>query len=114
MRKIPSTLHTSHATITASGIGGGEATTTLFTPAIFAHTRRLFTTFLAERGNDPKAEFFIPAVVNLLIEQRQARLKVLSSSDSWFGITYKDDRPTVAASISELVARGVYPERLWT
>jgi hypothetical protein len=52
--------------------------------------------------------------VNQLVERRQERVKVLPTRSSWFGVTYREDRPRVAAGIRELVGRGAYPEQLWT
>jgi UTP-glucose-1-phosphate uridylyltransferase len=85
-----------------------------FTPAIFEHLRREFSAFLQTRGQDPKAEFFIPTAVNTLVNSGQARVKVLRTPDSWFGITYREDRPRVIESVRRLVARGDYPSRLWS
>ncbi len=85
-----------------------------FTPAIFAHLRRHFIEFLKTRGSDEKAEFFISTFINTLIASGRARLKVLPTTDGWFGITYREDRARVIDSIRGLIARGDYPERLWT
>jgi hypothetical protein len=85
-----------------------------FTPALFAELEAQFAAFLAAHGGDSKAEFYIPTVVNTLISAGQARLRVLRTSDSWFGITYREDRPGVLAGIRALIARGEYPDRLWS
>jgi hypothetical protein len=84
-----------------------------FTPTLFDHLRREFAIFLQQEGANPKAEFFIPTVVNTLINRGQVRLKVLRSTGSWFGVTYREDRPRVVASIRELIQHGDYPEKLW-
>jgi UTP-glucose-1-phosphate uridylyltransferase len=84
-----------------------------FTPGIFDHLARELGLFLTERGQDEKAEFFIPTAVNALVARKQARVKVLRTPDSWFGITYREDRPRVSESIRRLVQQGEYPERLW-
>lgn len=84
-----------------------------FTPSIFDHLRRQFIDFLRAHQDEAKAEFFIPTVVNTLVSQGQARVKVLSSQDSWFGITYQEDKPYVTRSIRHLINQGVYPEKLW-
>jgi hypothetical protein len=72
-----------------------------FTPSIFEHLR------------DEKTEFFIPSVVNQLINRGQERLKVLRTPDSWFGITYREDRPRVTESVRRLIEQGHYPAKLW-
>ena len=84
-----------------------------FTPSIFEHLRREMVSFLKEDGQHEKAEFFIPTVVNSLVSSGAARLRVLCTPDSWFGVTYREDRPRVIQSMHELIRRGDYPERLW-
>jgi hypothetical protein len=84
-----------------------------FTPTIFGHLRREFSAFLNTHGDNEKAEFLIPTVVNTLVASGQARVKVLRTTDTWLGMTYREDKPRVAASVRDLVARGEYPERLW-
>ena len=84
-----------------------------FGPSIFTYLKSQFSQFLAERGNEPKSEFYIPFVVDRLIKERMAKVKVLKSGASWFGVTYPDDKPVVAAEIKDLVDSGIYPEELW-
>lgn len=84
-----------------------------FTPAIFGHLRERFAAFLKSHGQEEKTEFIIPSIVNDLVMQRLARVKVLPTQASWFGVTYKEDKPAVAASIRRLITSGDYPEKLW-
>ncbi len=84
-----------------------------FTPSLFSHLRSGFDRFIHERYNDPKAEYFIPSVVNSLIKSGQATVRILPCNAQWFGMTYQEDRPAVVSSILKLVAEGVYPEKLW-
>lgn len=84
-----------------------------FTPTIFTHLGRELVWFLEAHRDDEKAEFFIPTVVNTLVGRGQARVKVLRTPESWFGITYRQDRPRVIASIRRLIQQGQYPERLF-
>jgi len=84
-----------------------------FGPGLFDHLRRQFASFLQQHGRDEKAEFYIPTVVNNLVAAAQARVRVLSTPDSWFGVTFREDCPRVRQSINALVAQGVYPEKLW-
>jgi UTP-glucose-1-phosphate uridylyltransferase len=84
-----------------------------FTPSLFEHLRREFAEFLRAQGQELKSEFYIPSVVNSLVAGRRERIQVLRSPDSWFGVTYKEDRPQVVRSIRRLIALGQYPERLW-
>ena len=84
-----------------------------FTPALFPLLEREFKAFLAEKSGDPKAECYIPKVVNSLIAKGDGWVKVLPSAASWFGITYKEDKPQVQENIRRLIRSGEYPERLW-
>jgi hypothetical protein len=84
-----------------------------FGPDIFRKLEPLFTSWLAENGREMKSEFYIPLVVSKLIEAKEATLKVATSSSSWFGVTYKEDKPQVVAAIAGLVKSGVYPEKLF-
>jgi hypothetical protein len=68
--------------------------------------------FVAARGQEPKAEFYLPAAVNGLVQGGAARVRVLPTSDHWFGVTYREDKPRVQAALADLVARGVYPSPL--
>jgi len=84
-----------------------------FTPAVFAQLRTQFTEFLKKSGREEKSECYIPATVGELVTAVQAKVKVLRTNDSWFGVTYREDRPRVVESIRKLIARGDYPEKLW-
>ncbi len=63
--------------------------------------------------NPEKGEYFLPTVVSQLIDEGRARVKVLRSEDKWYGVTYREDKPTVVAAITEKTAAGLYPDRLW-
>lgn len=84
-----------------------------FTPELFAGLEDGLRAFLARKGADAKAEFFLPVAVSDLISGGRACVEVLPSADSWFGITYREDRSRVSAAIASLVRRGVYPPRLF-
>ncbi len=85
-----------------------------FTPALFPQLRDEMSAFLRKNLNDEKAEFYIPVAVNDLVAARKARVCVLRTPDSWFGVTYREDRPRVVESVRELVKAGRYPEKLWS
>ncbi len=85
-----------------------------FTPALFPQLRVAFENFLKKSGSEQKSECYIPATVGELVTSGQAKCKVLRSPDSWFGVTYREDRPNVVASIQALIAKGDYPAKLWT
>ena len=84
-----------------------------FTPALFPQLRVEFEKFLKQAGTEQKSECYIPATVGELVTSGRAKCKVLRSSDSWFGVTYREDRPQVVESIRQLIAQGKYPEKLW-
>jgi UTP-glucose-1-phosphate uridylyltransferase len=85
-----------------------------FNPQIFPKLRERFQTFLEHSGNELKSEHYVPAAVNELVSSGQARVKVLSTNDAWFGVTYREDRPRVVDSIAALIQKGKYPSKLWT
>jgi hypothetical protein len=84
-----------------------------FTPSLFQHLREQFAGFLTANAQNGKSEFYIPSVVNTLIVSGQSKCKVLRTPDSWFGVTYREDRPFVVEGIRKLVVHGGYPEKLW-
>jgi dTDP-glucose pyrophosphorylase len=84
-----------------------------FTPGLFAQLHVAFADFLAQHGNDPKSECYIPKVTDSLINSGKAEVEVLETSGSWFGVTYPEDKPVVVASIKKLTDAGEYPGPLW-
>ncbi len=84
-----------------------------FTPAVFKKTEALFKEFALAHKDQPKAEFFIPLIGEHFIQNNTANFKILPTSTQWFGVTYKEDKPFVQASIDQLIKEGVYPEKLW-
>jgi UTP-glucose-1-phosphate uridylyltransferase len=85
-----------------------------FKPSIFDLLKSQFDDFIKENDNDPKAEFFIPTVIDSLIHKKIITVKVLKTNEKWFGITYPQDKVIAAACINKLIGKGVYPERLWS
>ena len=84
-----------------------------FTPDYFAHSEAFFVEFLKENLNKPKAEFFIPTLVNELVLKGQAECRVLTTESKWFGVTYSADRPGVVEKFAQLHATGVYPDKMF-
>jgi hypothetical protein len=84
-----------------------------FTPAVFEQSEPMFREFVEANENNPKAEFFIPLVADKLIKTNTAKFKVIPTGSKWFGVTYKEDKPIVQKSISDLIANGTYPATLW-
>lgn len=84
-----------------------------FTPAVFAQLEAAFAAFLASRGQDPKAEIYLPTTLSDLNARGEARIALHRSQDAWFGLTYQEDVIVARATIKQLVAEGKYPASLW-
>ena len=84
-----------------------------FMPSIFPVLRRDFETFLRSAGDDPRAERLLPEMVDSRLREGTLKVSLLSSSGQWFGMTYREDRESVAQSLRQLHERGEYPENLW-
>jgi hypothetical protein len=84
-----------------------------FSPYVFDFSEELFHDFLDKYINVPKSEFFIPIVADEYIRLGKGVIRVIPTSSSWFGVTYKQDAPAVKAAIDGLVDSGEYPEGLW-
>jgi len=84
-----------------------------FPPAVFPLLERYFADFLAARGGEPRAEFFLPLVLTRVIDEGVGRVRVIPTDEQWFGVTYREDRDWVRSSLRRLVDRGVYPSCLW-
>ena len=84
-----------------------------FHPSIFEHIERGLHAFMAEHSQDPKAEYYIPTIVTDLINDGRMAVKVITTTDTWFGVTYQEDKPMAVAAIAEQIEKGVYPTPLW-
>lgn len=86
-----------------------------FKPSLFAGFDKALDKFFKETvaTNPMKAECLVPSEIDVLIKQGKASVKVLTSEDPWFGVTYPEDKPYVVSNIQKLKDAGVYPEELW-
>ena len=86
-----------------------------FSADILEELKKRFVVFLEENleKNPLKCEFFLPFVVDELLEEKKATVKVLKSADKWYGVTYKEDKPMVMAAVQNLKDQGLYPQKLW-
>ena len=86
-----------------------------FTESALAGLQQEFENFFKVKfPNDPmKAEFYLPSAVDTMIKSGKADVKVLRSPDKWYGVTYKEDKDFVAASMKALKDNGTYPNELW-
>nr|WKN37226.1 sugar phosphate nucleotidyltransferase [Tunicatimonas sp. TK19036] len=84
-----------------------------FTPEVFSTFERCFIDFMKEHAQTPKKEFYLPSVVNEIISSGEAKVQVVPTPDSWFGVTYPEDKAVAQQNLQKLVEQGVYPENLW-
>jgi len=84
-----------------------------FSPKIFELSSSFFKEFALTNVQNPKAEFFITSVSDLLIKSNLATFKVIPTQSQWFGVTYKEDKAIVQECINQLIKSGIYPENLW-
>ena len=70
-------------------------------------------TFLSDLKEGGKQEYLLPTIVDGLVKTGRANVRVLESRDKWVGVTYKEDKPVVVASIKELISSGKYPDKLY-
>jgi hypothetical protein len=84
-----------------------------FTPSVFEYGESMFKEFVRVNHNDPKSEFYVPLIVNTLIENKTVDVKVLSTDSKWHGITYKEDKQEVINSVKAMQSSRVYPKKLW-
>lgn len=86
-----------------------------FTTSILQELKKRFTLFMNEevKNNPLKAEYFLPSVVDGLLSEKKATVKVLNSEDKWYGVTYKEDKQSVVNAITQMKQSGLYPDYLW-
>ncbi len=86
-----------------------------FTRSYLDEAEAGFPKFLdnAVKTNPMKGEYYLPAVVSRLLEEGKARVRLLSSTDKWYGVTYKEDKPLVVEALAKMRRDGLYPEKLW-
>lgn len=86
-----------------------------FTPSMMKEMENGFPAFLdkAMAENPLKGEYFLPGVVDRLISENKADVRVLSSMDRWYGVTYKEDLDAVKAALQSMKDKGEYPDVLW-
>lgn len=82
-------------------------------PTIFDDLATQFDEFLKAQGQEAKSEMYIPSVLDKIIRSGRGRVRMLTSQDSWFGVTYPEDKAEVVAQIAAKISEGVYPAKLW-
>lgn len=84
-----------------------------FTPALFDGMEERFAEWFKEHEGQLKAEWYIPFYVDELVKAGKATVEVLPTASSWFGVTYREDKPVVVEAIQKMVDAGEYPAKLW-
>lgn len=79
-----------------------------FKPDLFGYIEDGFKSFLSEKLNVPKAEYYLPTVVSQLIDKGEKQVKVLVAEDKWYGVTYKEDKQLVTDALTKMVNNGLY------
>ncbi|MEG0774194.1 sugar phosphate nucleotidyltransferase [Clostridium sp.] len=84
------------------------------TPSIFDELEKKFLIFLEKKQDEIlSAEYFLPTVIDSLIHENKAKVRVLKSEEKWYGVTYKEDREIISTAILKFIAKGIYPVNLW-
>ena len=86
-----------------------------FSASILKELKDRFPEFLNKNlpENPLKCEYFLPFVVDELLQEKKASVKVLKSEDKWYGVTYKEDKPMVMDAVQMMKDKGLYPQKLW-
>ena len=86
-----------------------------FKPPVFAKLNSVFEEEIVDgiKANPIKYEALLPNHIGKLVTKNECSVKVLTSNDSWFGVTYKEDKPVVVARIQALKDNGTYPDQLF-
>jgi UTP-glucose-1-phosphate uridylyltransferase len=82
-------------------------------PSVFGLLKEGFSQFLRDKGNELKSEYFIPLLINANVQNGRISTKVISCNSSWFGVTYREDKPVAQQQIRQLIDRKEYPANLW-
>ena len=85
-----------------------------FHPSIFDTIEKGFAQFARDNKDNPRAEYLIPEIIDQMIKNGEAKVKVLVSDDKWYGVTYQEDKPKVMEAFAMLVAENTYPTPLFS
>ena len=84
-----------------------------FTPKAFESFNRYWDEFKRASITEPKKECLLPSGASDMVVKNEGSIKVLTSNDRWFGMTYPEDKPAVVAELRKMIESGYYPEKLW-
>ena len=84
-----------------------------FTPKAFEYMTGYFERFMKDNAGSPKAEVLLPDCAGEMVQKGAGTINVFSTTEKWFGMTYKEDRDTVKENLALKTKQGIYPEKLW-
>ncbi len=84
-----------------------------FTPSFFPVAAKMFEAFVIKNIRNPKAEFYIPLVIDDIVKNKTGTVRVLDCNAKWFGVTYQEDKPMVISNLREYAEKGLYPSPIW-
>ena len=84
-----------------------------FTPSFFPIAEKMFEEFMITNIQNPKAEFYIPLVIDDIVKKKTGTVKVLDCNAKWFGVTYQEDKPMVILNLNEYAKKRLYPSPIW-
>ncbi len=84
-----------------------------FHPSIFSKIEKGLHDFMRANSDNPTAEYYIPNIVTDMIASGEMAVRVISTADNWFGVTYKEDKPMAVTTINQCISEGIYPKKLW-
>ena len=84
-----------------------------FHPSIFKEIEKGLYKFIKENSSNNTAEYYIPNIITQMIKSKKMKVKVIPTSDNWFGVTYKEDKPIAVSTINKFIKSGIYPNELW-
>lgn len=84
-----------------------------FHPSIFLKIEKGLHEFMRVNSDSSTAEYYIPNIITDLIESGDMKVRVIPTTDNWFGVTYKEDKPMAISEINKCISKGVYPKNLW-
>lgn len=85
-----------------------------FYPEFFSDLEVAFEQFLSVNSNSLTTEFYLPSVIDELLQKQRVRVRVLETSANWMGVTYQEDKELVVRKIKDFITQGTYPENLWS
>ena len=84
-----------------------------FTRKAFEYMTGYFERFMKDNAGSPKAEVLLPDCAGEMVQKGAGTINVFSTTEKWFGMTYKEDRDTVKENLALKTKQGIYPEKLW-